>query len=64
VLFWIVLAVVLVLALVVLGIVGYGLLGAFGRLNRELAAAERDVQPLLDQVRATTARANELAERG
>jgi hypothetical protein len=64
VLFWIVLAVVLVLALVVLGIVGYGLLGAFGRLNRELAAAERDVRPLLDQVRATTARANELAERG
>jgi hypothetical protein len=63
VLFWIVLAVVLVLALVVLGIVGYGLLGAFGRLNRELAAAERDVRPLLDQVRATTARANELAER-
>jgi hypothetical protein len=64
VLLWIVPAVVLVLALVVLGIVGYGVLGAFGRLNRELEAAERDVRPLLDQVRATTAPANGLAERG
>jgi hypothetical protein len=63
VLLWIVPAVVLVLALVVLGIVGYGVLGAFGRLNRELEAAERDVRPLLDQVRATTAGANGLAER-
>ena len=63
-LLWIVPAVVLVLALVVLGIVGYGVLGAFGRLNRELEAAERDVRPLLDQARATTARANGRAERG
>ena len=63
-LLWIVPAVVLVLAVVVLGIVGYGVLGAFGRLNRELEAAERDVRPLLAQVRDTTARANGLAERG
>jgi hypothetical protein len=63
VLFWIVLAVVLVLALLVLGVVGYGVLGAFGRLNRELAAAERDVRPLLEQAQATATRANELGDR-
>jgi hypothetical protein len=63
VLFWVVLAVVLVLAVVVLGVVGYGVLGAFGRLDRELAAAERDVRPLLDQAQATAARANEVADR-
>ena len=58
-LFWVVLAVVLVLALVVLGVVAYGVLGAFGRLSRELEAAERDVRPLLDQAQATAARAGE-----
>jgi hypothetical protein len=63
VLFWIVLTVVVVLALVVLGLVGYGVLGASGRLNRELAAAERDVRPLLDDARAAAARANELGDR-
>jgi hypothetical protein len=63
VLFWIVLAVVVVLALVALGLVGYGALGAFGRLNRELAAAERDVRPLLEQAQATAARANEVGNR-
>ena len=57
-LLWIVPAVVLVLALVVLGIVGYGVLGAFGRLNRELEAAERDVRPLIQQAQATAARAS------
>ena len=62
-LFWIVLAVVVVLALVVVGVVGHGVLGAFGRLNRELAAAERDVRPVLAQARATAARANQLGER-
>ena len=56
--------VVVVLAVVVLGAIGYGVLGAAGRLRRELEAAERDVRPLLDQVRATTARANGLAEQG
>jgi hypothetical protein len=63
VLFWIVLAVVVVVALVVLGLVGHGVLGAFGRLNRELEAAERDVRPLLDQAQATAARAGELGDR-
>ncbi|TFV66234.1 UNVERIFIED_ORG: hypothetical protein E4P37_07380 [Bacillus sp. AZ43] len=61
--FWIVLAVVVVLALVVLGVVGYGVLGAFGRLNRELAAAERDVRPLLEQAREAAARADRTGER-
>jgi hypothetical protein len=49
--------VVVVLALVVLGAIGYGLVGAFGRLGRELEAAERDVRPLLAQVQATSDRA-------
>jgi hypothetical protein len=49
--------VVVVLALVVLGAIGYGLLGAAGRLRRELEAAERDVRPLLEQIQATAARA-------
>jgi hypothetical protein len=46
--------VVVVLALVVLGAIGYGVLGAAGRLRRELAAAESDVRPLLDQAQATS----------
>ena len=49
--------VVVVLALVVLGAIGYSLLGAAGRLQRELEGAERDLRPLLDQVQATSARA-------
>jgi hypothetical protein len=49
--------VVVVLALVVLGAIGYGLAGAFGRLTRELAAAERDVRPLLEQAQAAAAAA-------
>ena len=47
--------VVVVLALVVLGAIGYGVLGAAGRLRRELEAAERDVRPLLEQAQATAA---------
>ena len=49
--------VVVVLALVVLGVIAYGLLGAAGRLRRELEAAGRDVRPLLEQARATADRA-------
>ena len=60
-LFWIVLAGVLVAALVVLGVVAYGVLGAFGRLGRELESAERDARPFLDQVQATVDRANQMA---
>jgi hypothetical protein len=48
--------VVVVLALVVLGAIGYGVLGAAGRLRRELEAAERDVRPLLVQTQATSTR--------
>jgi hypothetical protein len=48
---------IVVLALVVLGAVAYGVLGAVGRLRREVAAAERDVRPLLDEAQATAARA-------
>ena len=49
--------VVVVLALVVLGAITYGLLGAAGRLHRELEAAERDVRPLLERAQATATRA-------
>jgi hypothetical protein len=43
-----------VLALVVLGAVAYGLLGAVGRLRREVAAAQREVRPLLEQAQAVS----------
>ena len=51
---------VAVLAVVVLGALAYGLLGALGRLRRELAALERDVRPLLSEAQATAARAAEV----
>ena len=51
---WIVVA---VLALVVLGALAYSLFGAFGRLDRELRALERDVQPLLTEAQATAQKA-------
>ena len=50
--------VVVVLALVVLGSIAYGVLGAAGRLGREMEAAERDGRPLIQQARATAARAS------
>jgi ABC-type uncharacterized transport system fused permease/ATPase subunit len=54
---WIVLTAVVVLSLVVLGVIGYGLLGALRRLTRELRAAEGDVRPVLEQAQDTAARA-------
>ena len=39
---------IVLLALVVLGAVVFGVLGAAGRLRREVAAAEREVRPLLE----------------
>lgn len=45
--------VVVVLALVVLGGIGYGVLGAAARLRRELEGAERDLRPVLTDVQAT-----------
>jgi hypothetical protein len=46
---WIAVAVVV---LVVLGSVGYGLVGAMRRLRREVAVLDRDLRPVLDQVLA------------
>jgi hypothetical protein len=51
---WIVVA---VLALGVLGALAYSLLGAAGRLGRELHGLEQDVQPLLVEAQAAAARA-------
>ena len=51
---------VAVLAVVVLGALAYGVLGAAGRLRRELAALEREVWPLLSEAQATAARAAEV----
>jgi hypothetical protein len=50
-------AVVVVLVLVVLGGLAYGLLGAFGRLRREIEGAERDLRPFLEQLQQTADRA-------
>ena len=55
--------VAVVLALVVLGAIGYGLVGALTRLRREVEGAQRDVQPVLEQLQATAARADEVAAR-
>ncbi|MCZ2839048.1 hypothetical protein [Modestobacter sp. VKM Ac-2985] len=49
--------VVPVLALLVLGVLGYGLFGAAGRLDRELRALERDVRPVLAEVQAAAEKA-------
>jgi hypothetical protein len=50
---------VAVLLLLVLGILGYSLLGAAGRLSRELRGLDRDVRPLLAEAQAAAARAAE-----
>ena len=55
-------AVVVVLVLVVLGGLAYGLLGAFGRLQREVQGAERDLRPFLEQLQQTADRAAARAE--
>jgi hypothetical protein len=51
---WIVVA---VLVLLVLGVLGYSLLGAAGRLSRELRGLDRDVRPLLAEAQVTARRA-------
>ena len=56
-------AVVLVLVAVVLGGLVYGLLGAFGRLRREVEGAERDILPLLTQLQQTSDRVNARADK-
>jgi len=54
---------VVVLALLVLGIVAYGLVGALTRLRREVEGAQRDLAPVLEQLRATAAHADAVAAR-
>ena len=54
---------VVVLALVVLGAVAYGAFSALSRLSREAAALEREVRPLLQQVQASAAAAEERRDR-
>jgi hypothetical protein len=46
---------VAVLAVVVLGGIGYGLLGAVARLRKEVTGAADDLRPVLDDVQATLA---------
>ena len=54
---------VVVLALVVLGAVAYGLVGALTRLRREVEGAQRDLRPVLEQLQATAAHAESVAAR-
>jgi hypothetical protein len=48
-----------VLVLLVLGVLGYNVLGAAGRLARELRGLEQDVRPLLTEAQAAAQRAAE-----
>jgi hypothetical protein len=48
---------VALLVLLVLGVLGYSVLGAAGRLGRELRGLQRDVQPLLAEAQAAAAQA-------
>jgi predicted Holliday junction resolvase-like endonuclease len=59
---WVWIAVV-VLALVVLGVIGYGLVGALTRLRREVEGAQRDLEPVLRQLQASAAHAESVAAR-
>ena len=54
---------VVVLAVVVLGILAYGLVGALTRLRREVEGAQRDLAPVLEQLQATAAHADAVAAR-
>jgi hypothetical protein len=56
VLIWVWVAIA-VLAVLVLGMLGYGLLGALQRLTREVRALERALQPLRTEVQQTMDRA-------
>jgi len=48
---------VAVLVLLVLGVLAYNVLGAAGRLGRELRGLERDVRPLLAEAQAAARKA-------
>jgi hypothetical protein len=54
---------VAVLAVVVLGILAYGLLGALRRLGREVTALQAELRPVLAEVQVTAARATDVADR-
>jgi len=54
---------VVVLALVVLGILAHGLVGALTRLRREVEGAQRDLKPVLEQLQAAAAHADAVAAR-
>jgi len=54
---------VVVLALLVLGIVAHGLVGALTRLRREVEGAQRELAPVLAQLQDTAARAEAVAAR-
>ncbi|MPQ99646.1 hypothetical protein GB931_17320 [Modestobacter sp. I12A-02628] len=53
----IVVVVLVLLGLLVLGLLAYSLLGAFGRLTRELDGLRTDVAPVVAEVQATLERA-------
>ena len=53
---WVVVA---VLAVVVLGVLGYGLVGALGRLTHEMRGLEAELTPVLADVQAALARAQQ-----
>jgi hypothetical protein len=61
VLIWVFVAVV-VLAVLVLGALAHGLLGALQRLTRELRAVETAVAPLRTEVRQAAARAEQRSD--
>jgi hypothetical protein len=50
---------VAVLAVLVLGALGYLTLGAVQRLRREVAGLQRELRPVLEQVQQTAARATD-----
>jgi hypothetical protein len=55
---------VAVLAVVVLGAVAYGVLGAAARLRKEVAGAAVDLRPVLADVQATVAAAERSRKHG
>ncbi len=55
--------VVVVVAVVILGALLYSLLGSVQRLRRELAAAQREFRPLLEQAQAGLQRAAAVSAR-
>jgi hypothetical protein len=61
VLIWVFVAVV-VLAVLVLGALAHGLLGALQRLTRELRAVETAVAPLRTEVQQAAARADQRSD--